>query len=56
MGVVIILSTMYISFLDGLQALLKDIRFSPKGSSERVKEESTYMYFIDFLNECEGTC
>ena len=29
--------------------------FSEKGSNKRVKEEQAFIYFIDFLDECEGT-
>ena len=29
--------------------------YSQRGSSERVKEETTFMLFLDLLHECEGT-
>ena len=33
--------------------LFKVIKYSDHGSNARTKEEQTYMYFIDFLEECE---
>ena len=39
---------------DELKVLLKDIRFSTRGSSQREKEEATFMLFMDLLYECEG--
>ena len=36
---------------DELKVLLKDIRFSTRGSSQREKEEATFMLF---MYECEG--
>lgn len=38
---------------DDIRELLADIKFSEKGSSARQKEEATYIYFIDYLEECE---
>ena len=29
-------------------------RYSDKGSTERIKEEATFMLFLDLLHECEG--
>ena len=28
--------------------------FSDKGSNVRAKEEQTYVFFVDFMDECEG--
>lgn len=28
--------------------------YSERGTSERVKEETTFMLFLDLLHECEG--
>ena len=30
-----------------------DVRFSERGSNAREKEESAYMMFLDYLEECE---
>lgn len=29
-------------------------KFTEAGTFARAKEEATYMYFLDFLEECEG--
>ena len=31
----------------------KVVKYGDHGSNARTKEEQTYMYFIDFLEECE---
>ncbi len=36
-----------------MKDLFQRIHFSPKGSSDIVKEEATYMLFLDFLDGCE---
>ena len=38
---------------DDIHELLADIKFSEKRSSACQKEEATYIYFIDYLEECE---
>ena len=43
-----------IFIIDELQKLLEDVRFSQKGTTEREKEEATYMFFLDLLHSCEG--
>ena len=35
---------------------VKTVNFVEKGTSQRVKEEATFMLFVDLLNSCEGTC
>ena len=35
-----------IFIIDELQKLLEDVRFSQKGTTEREKEEATYMFFF----------
>ncbi len=30
------------------------VQFSEKGSNMRAKEEQTYIYFVDFVDECQG--
>ena len=39
---------------DKLRKLFTEIRYSTKGSSARMKEEMTFTYFIDYLDDCEG--
>ena len=46
--------TIFIIHVDELQKLLEDVRFSQKGTTEREKEEATYMFFLDLLHSCEG--
>ena len=29
-------------------------KFSEKGSNVRAMEEQTYVFFVDFMDECEG--
>ena len=31
-----------------------DIKFSDSGTNDRIKEEQSYMFFVQLLNECEG--
>ena len=31
-----------------------DTKFSEKGTEARQKEEAAFIYFMDFLDECEG--
>lgn len=30
------------------------VKFSDKGSNYRAKEEQAYVFFVDFMDECEG--
>ena len=48
-----IIITNLLLILDDIRELLADIKFSEKGSSARQKEEATYIYFTDYLEECE---
>ena len=41
-------------FLDVVRDLFAHKVFSEKGSTERAREEATYMFFLDFLEECAG--
>ena len=41
-------------FVDMITGLVKKIYFSSPGTSERTREESTYMFFLDLLHEWEG--
>ena len=47
-------ATLNILFTDKLKGIFK-INFSEKGSNKRSFEEQAYIYFIDFIDECEGT-
>lgn len=38
---------------DMITRMFKKI-YSERGTSERVKEETTFMLFLDLLHECEG--
>lgn len=31
------------------------IKYSEEGSNEREKEEATFMFFVDYLDDCEGS-
>ena len=39
---------------DGIKELLKTVNFSEPGTTERIKEEATYMMFLELLYKCEG--
>lgn len=39
---------------DTIRDLFVTIHYSDAGVTERVKEEATYMLFLDLLYECEG--
>ena len=39
---------------ESVKELFEKVHFSPKGSSEVLKEEATYMLFLDFLEGCQG--
>ena len=39
---------------DKLRNLFTDIKYSEKGSSIRIREETAFMYFVDYLDDCEG--
>ena len=43
-------------YIDFVQDLFKTVHFAEKGTSQRVKEEATFMLFENLLNSCEGTC
>ena len=40
---------------NGIKEILQEVNYSKAGSSKRVKEEATYMLFLDLLYYCEGT-
>ncbi len=50
---VCILNIAYYSMTETILNLLKVKIFSPKGSSALVKEQSTYIFFRDVLDEIE---
>ena len=39
---------------DTIKALFEIIHFSEVGTTERAREEATYMLFLDLLHESEG--
>jgi len=41
-------------YLECIRNLFQVIRYSELGSNERQKEEVTYIFFVDYLEECEG--
>ena len=41
-------------FIDAIKQLFSYIAFSTAGSTEREREQSVYMFFMDLLHECEG--
>ena len=43
----------FINLKDYLKNLLQK-NYSDRESSYRTKEKEAYMYFVDFLDECEG--
>ena len=42
-------------FAEVIKSLFTKIHFSEAGTNERNVEEATYMLFMDFLRDCEGT-
>ena len=42
------------TYTDEMKRLFAYIGFSTQGSSEREREQSVYMFFLDLLHECEG--
>lgn len=41
-------------FSDMIKQMFRNIQYSPTGSTDRTKEEATYMLFLDLLYYCEG--
>ena len=43
------------SFLntDSVRNLFTEIRYSDNGSNNRTKEETAFMFFVDYLDDCE---
>ena len=39
--------------IDVVRKMFKKVQFSESGSNARVKEESAYMMFLEYLDECE---
>lgn len=43
--------------IDVVRKVFGKVRFSEEGSNARIKEQSAYMMFIEYLEECEkGMC
>ena len=32
-----------------------EVRYSEKGSNDRGREEEAFMFFVDYLDNCEGS-
>ena len=45
---------MFFALLDYVGSLFEQKSFSEKGRNDREKEEATYMFFLDFLEECQS--
>lgn len=43
----------YTYIIDTVRKLFTVIRYSEAGTNARIMEETTYMYFIDYLDDCE---
>lgn len=41
-------------YADVLRKLFTNIKYSQRGSSARIREETTFMYFVEYLDDCEG--
>ena len=41
------------SYVDFVRKLFVDVKFSEKGSNARQREESVYMSFVKYLEQCE---
>ncbi len=42
------------ALLDYVRKLFTEIKYSEKGSNERMKEEAVYMFFYDYMEDVEG--
>ena len=40
-------------YADMLQKLFTDVKYSQKGSSVRIREETAFMYLVDYFDDCE---
>ena len=43
----------YCFFTEMFRHLFKVVKYADQGSNARTREEQTYMYFIEFLEDCE---
>lgn len=41
--------------VDDIRELFTEVKYSEKGSNERKKEEASYMFFYDYMEECQGS-
>lgn len=46
-------NVLHFSLLDFIRKLFSKIEYSQKGSNNREAEERAFMFFIDYLDECE---
>lgn len=42
-----------VKILDTIRKMFKYIHYSDKGTNHRTKKETAFMYFTDYLDECE---
>lgn len=45
---------LFLMYKESVKEIFTAIKFSEKGTINRHLEEQTYMFFRDFLDECEG--
>lgn len=41
--------------VDDIRKIFTEVKYSEKGSNDRIKEEATFMFFVDYLDDCEGS-
>ena len=39
---------------DYIRKLFTQVKYSVKGSNDRQKEEAIYMFFYDYMDDCQG--
>ena len=42
-----------IFFTEEIRKMFKTVRYSEKGTNERIKEEETFVFFMNYLEDCE---
>lgn len=40
-------------FIDTIRKMFTEIKYSESGTNARAREEDAYMFFIDYLDDCE---
>ena len=56
-----VITFVVVAITDSVRSLFKQVKFSEEGSNARLKEQNSYMMFLDYLDDCErgkliGTC